>query len=106
LRIKRLAALAFPELFGPLPDGLVCDNYPFIGQHVFDHAKAQWEAEVQPHCFGNDFGWKTIAAIKRGSKRWSCTIVDNRNNWQVKVAMPAQRPTLVAIFATGSPSLA
>lgn len=33
-------------------------------QHVFNHAKAQGKAEIQPHSFGDDFGGKTMAVIK------------------------------------------
>jgi hypothetical protein len=51
------------ELFSPLAHCLVGDDDPSVGQHVFDHAKAQRKAEIQPHRFGNNLRRKAMAVI-------------------------------------------
>src|SRR5690606_34229224 len=35
------------EFLGPFIHCLICDEYPAISQHIFDHAKAQWKAKIQ-----------------------------------------------------------
>ncbi|MCK4207275.1 hypothetical protein J3U99_21155 [Brucella pituitosa] len=56
--------IASPELLSPFADRFVGNNDPPVGQHVFNHAKAQGKAELPPHSFGDDLGWKTMAVIK------------------------------------------
>src|SRR3954449_8289095 len=46
------------ELARPLPHGLVTDVDAAGRQHLFDHAQAQREAEVQPHGVADDLAWK------------------------------------------------
>ena len=53
------------ELLRPCPDRLVGDDDAAGRQHVLDHAQAEREAEVQPHCMRDDLGGKTMAAVER-----------------------------------------
>jgi hypothetical protein len=53
--------LAEPER--PLPHRLVTDDDAAGGQHLFDHAQAQREPEVEPNGMTDDLGRKSIAGV-------------------------------------------
>ena len=55
--------LAEPER--PLPHGLVAHDDAAGGQHLLDHAQAEWEPEVQPDGVADHLGRKPIPGIKR-----------------------------------------
>ncbi len=60
---SELAGVGQAKLDRPATDGFVTDIDATLGQQVFDIAKAQRKAEIQPHRMLDDFGWKTMAAI-------------------------------------------
>jgi len=49
----------------PFTDGLVGESNTTHRHELFDIAKAQSEAEVEPHSVANDFGREAVAAIER-----------------------------------------
>lgn len=51
------------ELQRPLPHDLVTDDDAARGQHLLDHAQAQWETEMQPSCVADDLGRKPVPSI-------------------------------------------
>ncbi len=53
------------ELEAPFTNRFVAERDATHPHDLFDIAKAQSEAEVKPHSVANDFGRKTMAAIKR-----------------------------------------
>ncbi len=56
------------ELFSPFAYRHVGNDNRSISQHVFNHAKAQWEAGIQLHRFGDNLRRKTMAVINRGTR--------------------------------------
>jgi hypothetical protein len=57
------------EFQASLPDLLVCDRDAASGQHLLDHAQAQWEPEIQPDRVAYELGGVAIAGIQRISQR-------------------------------------
>src|SRR3954447_8155156 len=51
------------ELARPLPHGLVAHVDAAGRQHLFDHAQAQREPEIQPHGMADDLAWKAVAGV-------------------------------------------
>src|SRR4051794_40825191 len=58
-----LVGEALAELARPLPHGLMAHVDAAGGQHLFDHAQAQREAEVEPHGVADDLAWKAVAGV-------------------------------------------
>ena len=51
------------ELEGPLTDGLVADEDAAGREHLFDHAKAERETEIQPDRVADDLGRKAVTGV-------------------------------------------
>src|SRR4051794_31301450 len=66
-RVWQLAAdlvgEALAELARPLPHGLMAHVDATRRQHLFDHAQAQREPEVQPNGVADDLAWKAVAGV-------------------------------------------
>src|SRR3954454_22975032 len=52
------------ELARPLAHGFMAHVEAAGGQHLFDHAQAEREAEVEPHGVADDLAWKAVAGIR------------------------------------------
>jgi len=61
------ACVVRSELSGPAAHRLLGDNDAAL-QHFLDQAKAQGEAEIQPHRMRDDRGRKTMATIVHGRR--------------------------------------
>src|SRR5271166_5714028 len=57
------------EFQSPLPDRLMCDRDGPSRQHLLDHAKAQWDAEIQPDRVTDELGGVAVASKERVSGR-------------------------------------
>ena len=53
------------ELHRPLPHRLVADQDTSGSEHLFNHAQAQGEPEVQPHNVADDLSREPVAGIAR-----------------------------------------
>jgi hypothetical protein len=53
------------EFFRPQPDRLMRNDDPSRRQHILDHSQAEWKPEIEPYGMADDFGGKTMAAVKR-----------------------------------------
>jgi hypothetical protein len=53
------------EFFCPQPDRLMRNDDPSRCQHVLDHPQAERKPKIQPYGVADDFGRKTMAAVKR-----------------------------------------
>jgi hypothetical protein len=51
------------ELERSLPHDTVTDDDAACGQHLLDHAQAEWKAEVEPYHMTDYLGWETVAGI-------------------------------------------
>ena len=51
------------ELQTPLPDRLVANLDATEGQHLLDHAKAEWKPEVQPHRVDDQVRREAVAGV-------------------------------------------
>jgi hypothetical protein len=54
----------WPKLEAPLPDGLIGDGDPPLGQEIFGVAEAQTEAVIQPNGVADDFRGESISVIR------------------------------------------
>src|ERR1700760_4113410 len=60
----------FPAEFeAPLPDRLVRHRNAAGGQHLLNHAQAQWEPKIQPYRVADDLSRVSIAGINRIARR-------------------------------------
>ena len=64
-RRRMLIGEVAAELLRPCSDRLVGDDDAAGRQHVLDHAQAEREAKIQPHCMRDDLGGKAVAAVER-----------------------------------------
>jgi hypothetical protein len=55
------------ELLSPFPHRFVGDDDPSVSKHIFDHAKTEWKAIIQPHCLSDDLSGETMTVIKRAA---------------------------------------
>ena len=75
------------EFQAPLPDRLVGDQDAAGRQHLFDHAQAQREPEIQPDRIADELGGVAIASVKRVSgRRHSGQISDHPNSAKPEAA--------------------
>ena len=51
------------ELHRPLPHRLMADDNAARGQHLLDHAQAEWEGGIKPNRVADDLGRKPVAGI-------------------------------------------
>src|SRR3954453_720581 len=58
-----LVGEALAELARPLPHGLVAHVNAAGRQHLFDHAQAQGEAEIEPDGVADDLARKAVAGV-------------------------------------------
>src|SRR3954447_974744 len=58
-----LVGEALAELARPLPYGLMAHVDAAGRQHLFDHAQAQRELEIEPHGVADDLAWKAVTGI-------------------------------------------
>src|SRR4051794_569760 len=65
-----LVGEALAELARPLPHGLMAHVDAAGRQHLFDHAQAQREPEVQPNGVADALAWKAVAGV--GGLGWGC----------------------------------
>lgn len=65
----KLIGILLAELAAPLADGLISDDCATFEQQLFDIAKAEAEAEVQPHGVADDFHRKAVI-LKSDSGGW------------------------------------
>jgi hypothetical protein len=56
-----------PKLQAPLAHGFVGHDDPALGQKLFDIAKTEREAEIQPNSMADDFRRKAVASVIGGS---------------------------------------
>jgi len=61
--MSQLLGEGVAELQTPLPHRLIADGDPAFGQQLFDLAKAQAKAVVQPHGVTDDFRGKAMVLI-------------------------------------------
>ncbi len=63
----QLISVCLAELQAPFSDRLIGNDNATHSHNLFDIAKAQSEAEVEPHCVADDLSGETVAAIERRS---------------------------------------
>src|SRR3981081_1347816 len=57
--------VARAEGVAPVPDGLVADDDPALGEEFLDVPKAEMKPEVEPHGVGDHLGRKSVATVWR-----------------------------------------
>ena len=62
---RRRSSFAYvcPNAQAPLTHGFVGHDDPALGQKLFDIAKTEREAEIQPDCVADDFRRKAVASV-------------------------------------------
>jgi len=63
LSTPQLPSVIRTEFPTPLPNRLVGDNDPALGQKIFDIAEAQAEPVIQPDGVADDFGRKPVSVV-------------------------------------------
>ena len=59
----QVGRVARPECVAPVPDGLVADDDPALGEEFLDVPKAERKAEVEPDGVGDHLGRESVATV-------------------------------------------
>src|SRR5438128_9462915 len=59
----QVGRVARPECVAPVPDGLVADDDPALGEEFLDVPKAEMKAEVEPDGVGDHLGRGAVGTV-------------------------------------------